>query len=270
MKTAQIIIPILLALIFILGCSQLGIFPSQKQLYSCKADSDCVPKPECHPLECINQKYVGLFKKPEICTEIFMYQAAYKKEDCACKTGGCINKNLQRKVYTEAESLSIATHYIEQSSTYLFDGSGLEPLKTASLSCPSCFSFTFSFSSRHQGYGGRSGSAPAQQTTPHTALVIVEAGIVSTAILDSSWDMIKEQYIPGANTSQPEEPDPEKACSSDSDCTCGRHTITNQCFYGNAEYVDTTQQCPDFCNGIAANLQITCIGGQCQQHRVQN
>jgi hypothetical protein len=269
MRAPRFIIPLLLALVFILGCSQLGISPSQKELYSCKADSDCVPKPGCHPLECINQRYQGLFKKPGVCTEIFMLQAAYSKEDCACIGGSCINKNLQQKQYTEAESLALATRYLEQSSTYSFDGSGLEHLKTTILGCPSCFSFTFSFASGHPGYGNRSGSAPNRQSTPHTAVVIVEAGSISTAILDSSWDQIKEQYIPGADSSPAEEPDPEKACSTDSDCACGRHTITNQCFYGNAEYVDTTQQCPDFCTGIAANFEIRCISSECRQLRVK-
>ncbi|HZX44928.1 MAG TPA: hypothetical protein VFF28_04555 [Candidatus Nanoarchaeia archaeon] len=61
-------------------------------LQACSTDSDCIPEPECHPLNCINKKFEGDYKKPEACTEIFMYEAAYKEEDCACISNRCENK----------------------------------------------------------------------------------------------------------------------------------------------------------------------------------
>ncbi|PIS38920.1 MAG: hypothetical protein COT34_01110 [Candidatus Nealsonbacteria bacterium CG08_land_8_20_14_0_20_43_11] len=57
----------------------------------------------------------------------------------------------------------------------------------------------------------------------------------------------------------------EKYCQVDSDCACGRHIQTKDCFFGNQQYVDTLNQCPDFCAGFAGNLVIRCIQNICQQ-----
>ena len=57
----------------------------------------------------------------------------------------------------------------------------------------------------------------------------------------------------------------EKYCQQDSDCACGRHKTTGDCFYGNKNYVDTGKQCPDFCTGIAGNLEIRCVNNECIQ-----
>ncbi|MDD5171684.1 MAG: DUF333 domain-containing protein [Candidatus ainarchaeum sp.] len=57
-------------------------------------------------------------------------------------------------------------------------------------------------------------------------------------------------------------------CAENSDCACGVHKTTRQCFYGNKDYVDVSQQCPDFCNGIAAHLQIKCVQNRCLQVRI--
>lgn len=57
----------------------------------------------------------------------------------------------------------------------------------------------------------------------------------------------------------------QKSCTVDSDCACGVHIHTGECFYGNKKYVNELKQCPDFCNGIAANLKIICDRGQCSQ-----
>ena len=59
----------------------------------------------------------------------------------------------------------------------------------------------------------------------------------------------------------------EKYCLTDSDCSCGVRIGMNECFYGNKEFVDTKKQCPDFCNGIAANLVIICENKTCIQVR---
>lgn len=245
-------------LLFILGCAQLPA-----NLSVCKTDSDCIPKPECHPMECINQRYESSFKKPEMCTEIFMIEAAYSKEDCACRQGSCVNKNKVDKDFTEQESRELARRFVEQSSTYSFDGFSLEYKSVIPLKCPQCWNFVFDFQSRHAGYGDRTDQVLAPVITPHTAIITVGQGKVGTAILDNRWDMIKEELI-----KTPEEPDPEKFCSTDQDCACGRHIITGDCFYGNLDFVDTTQQCPDFCNGIAANFRISCINYVCVQTRI--
>ncbi|MBN2202684.1 MAG: hypothetical protein JW700_00660 [Candidatus Aenigmarchaeota archaeon] len=60
----------------------------------------------------------------------------------------------------------------------------------------------------------------------------------------------------------------QKYCNVDSDCECGIHVETGECFIGNNEYVDTSIQCPDFCTWIAGNLEISCVDNICIQKSV--
>jgi hypothetical protein len=57
----------------------------------------------------------------------------------------------------------------------------------------------------------------------------------------------------------------ESSCKTNSDCACGIHIESGQCFYGNKEYVDISNQCPDFCTGIAGHLEVQCINNTCTQ-----
>lgn len=59
--------------------------------------------------------------------------------------------------------------------------------------------------------------------------------------------------------------DKEIFCSQDQDCSCGTHIETGECFYGNKNYVNTSQQCPDFCTGISGDLDIKCVNEKCVQ-----
>ena len=61
----------------------------------------------------------------------------------------------------------------------------------------------------------------------------------------------------------------EKYCSQDSDCACGTHKTTGECFYGNKAYVNTGKQCPDYCTGIAAMFETKCVNDTCTQVRVR-
>jgi len=54
-------------------------------------------------------------------------------------------------------------------------------------------------------------------------------------------------------------------CNEESDCACGRNKNTGECFFGNKESVNTNEQCPDYCSGIAGNLEIKCIQKECTQ-----
>ncbi len=59
----------------------------------------------------------------------------------------------------------------------------------------------------------------------------------------------------------------ELSCNSNTDCICGVHINTEDCFYGNKNYVntDSSKTCPDFCSGIAGNLEIKCVENKCKQ-----
>jgi hypothetical protein len=55
------------------------------------------------------------------------------------------------------------------------------------------------------------------------------------------------------------------SCITEADCACGKSTTTNQCAFGNRQYIDTTQQCPDFCSGITGRLKLVCKNNICVQ-----
>lgn len=83
-----------------------GIFTKQidslEQFQGCQIDDDCIPLPsDCHPTSCINKEYESEFIKPEVCTLIYMYEAAYSPEDCTCENKVCVNKNLDRNSLEE-------------------------------------------------------------------------------------------------------------------------------------------------------------------------
>lgn len=82
------------------GITYTKVYPDQVDLsdvQSCQIDQDCIPLPsECHPTSCINKDFEDNFEKPEMCTMIFMYEAAYSPEDCVCQQNVCVNKNLGR------------------------------------------------------------------------------------------------------------------------------------------------------------------------------
>lgn len=63
-------------------------------LQICAVNSDCAPKPDCHPRECINRMYAGDYRKPDVCTQVIYDWAAYREDDCSCVNDRCVNDNL--------------------------------------------------------------------------------------------------------------------------------------------------------------------------------
>jgi len=129
---------------------------------------------------------------------VFIAEAAYSKEDCACENSVCINKNRQAQIDptpSMEDSLTLAQAFVARSSTYQYDGSGLSHTATRPLSCTYCWSFTFTFTSSHAGYGDRAGEALPEAETPHEAVVVVENGRIMDGIMDGRWDMIKDDMI---------------------------------------------------------------------------
>ena len=78
---------------------------------------------------------------------------------------------------------------------------------------------------------------------------------------------VKQNVINDIPQEQPEQTVSEKSCQKDDDCACGRHKKTRECFFGNAKYVDTSKQCPDFCSGIDGRMKVRCINNECWQTR---
>jgi len=53
-------------------------------------------------------------------------------------------------------------------------------------------------------------------------------------------------------------------CNTVDDCACGVSIQSRDCLVGNKKYVDTTQQCPDYCTGFDGRLVTKCIDHQCK------
>ena len=56
----------------------------------------------------------------------------------------------------------------------------------------------------------------------------------------------------------------EISCSTASDCACGKHIETGDCFVGNEKFVNVEEQCPDFCTGIDGKRTTECVDGECK------
>lgn len=108
--------------------------------------------------------------------------------------------------FTEQESRQIALEFLTNEPTYLFDGMSetVELTETDTGEYPNSWTFTYKFDSRHAGYGDRTGQMLAQVITPHRAVITVQDGNVTRAIMDEAWDMPKQQEItsPGTTTGE--------------------------------------------------------------------
>jgi hypothetical protein len=102
---------------------------------------------------------------------------------------------------TEEQSRQTALDYVTASPTYTFDGMA-DTLKLAGGKATrdgASYTFTYEFESRHAGYGDRTGQALAQVITPHQAVITVENGNVTSAVMDGTWDMRTQAALAPAN-----------------------------------------------------------------------
>jgi hypothetical protein len=117
---------------------------------------------------------------------------------------GCVepggSQNRKERTLSEEESQRIALEYLRSSPTFAFDGieDTLKLVSTMAQQRPYSWQFEYEFKCRHAGYGDRSGKILAQVITSHRAQILVEQGEVSRAVLDDSWDMLKQQFTNGA------------------------------------------------------------------------
>jgi len=107
----------IIAIFLVSGCQEnKDNSPVPEEQFQCVSDDDCIPLPsDCHSMICINKEYESDYKKPEVCTEIFALEAAYKPEDCLCVENKCVNKNLGRDNESNELSLEEARKIAEES-----------------------------------------------------------------------------------------------------------------------------------------------------------
>lgn len=95
----------------------------------------------------------------------------------------------------EEDAEKIAESYVENSATFKFDGILDTFQLTNTVQLTAGWQFTFRFECSHAGYGNRSGQNLAQVITPHTAVVTVANGQVTSASMDSIWDMMNQRMM---------------------------------------------------------------------------
>jgi hypothetical protein len=94
------------------------------------------------------------------------------------------------------EAEKIATNWIEIAPTYSFDGFDLKLEKQEVLEAiPEQHLMTYSFTSRHGGYGNRTDRMVTEVLTPHKIEVIVSEKNVTSAIIDGEWDEMAQEVI---------------------------------------------------------------------------
>jgi hypothetical protein len=90
-------------------------------------------------------------------------------------------------------SQRVAEEFVRLETTFRFDGIPETLEVTSTTSVGNGWKYTVEFDSRYAGYGNRSGKALAEVITHHVAEITVQAGLVTTAIMDGEWDMIKQR-----------------------------------------------------------------------------
>ncbi|MBI2830231.1 MAG: hypothetical protein HYX81_03635 [Chloroflexi bacterium] len=116
--------------------------------------------------------------------------AIFMMSDFACQP--------KPKEFTLEESEKVARQFVEREATFRFDGMP-ETLKLekAELESPGEWQFRYAFTSRHSGYGDRTGQILLQVLTPHEVKVEVTQGKVTKAEMDERWDMVRQRFLPG-------------------------------------------------------------------------
>lgn len=132
-------------------------------------------------------------------------------------------------------SREIATNFILNSPTYKFDGSELKLMDSNTLRCDKCFIYVFEFKSKYIGYGDRTSKNPKQKSTQHIITVVIQDKEVIQAIVDNTWNEIKQREILDYEIIDGEkvekipiyyctEPRP-KNCEKENESVCGSNKI---------------------------------------------
>jgi len=98
--------------------------------------------------------------------------------------------------FDEESMKTVAEVWIENNApTYVYDGYNLKHKQTNALRCDGCFEFIYEFQSRQAGYGNRTDQVLAQVITPHTIKIVVETGMITSAITDEKYDELNKELL---------------------------------------------------------------------------
>jgi hypothetical protein len=104
-------------------------------------------------------------------------------------TGACSGGN------DEGDNRLVAKYFVENDSTYKYDGLADTLKPTDAVRIGKGWQFTYEFDCRHAGYGDRNGQMLAEVITHHTAILKIDSGKVTSAIMDNTWNMIDQRPV---------------------------------------------------------------------------
>ncbi len=96
---------------------------------------------------------------------------------------------------TQDDAQGIALSFVRNEATFRFDGiEGTLNLVNSRRTDSGRREFTYSYQCRQASYGDRTGMMLAQVITDHLAVVTMEAGVVTSGVLDGKWDMLRQKF----------------------------------------------------------------------------
>lgn len=91
------------------------------------------------------------------------------------------------------EAQEMTEQWITSAPTYSFDGSNLTlESHIVEETLPSTHGLIYTFTSSHEGYGDRSDEVLTEKTTNHTIRVALSQRKIISAVIDGSWDEIRQ------------------------------------------------------------------------------
>jgi len=96
---------------------------------------------------------------------------------------------------TEEIARQLAEDFVRNSPTFTSEGieGTLQLVDTQYIDTENAWQFIFQFESLSAGYGDSARQTPLQDILQHEVMIIVEQGIVQSAIMDGLWDMINQR-----------------------------------------------------------------------------
>ena len=103
--------------------------------------------------------------------------------------------------YTREGAVLIAEDYLKSAPTFNFDGieDSIEVVRVETLRMPNTWGVTIEFTSRHGGYGDRTGQVLTEALEDHSMYIVVSEGQVIDAVTDSEFDEMTGSHITGDN-----------------------------------------------------------------------
>jgi hypothetical protein len=107
-------------------------------------------------------------------------------------TTGCISQ-----VYTEEDARNDALDFIRNAPTFSYDGvkKSLMVVDSEPAECEGCYVVTVQFTCRNRGFGDRASLFLIHQPTDHVAVIHLQEGEITRAIIDDLWDELNQKSI---------------------------------------------------------------------------